>query len=158
MYKKWIKDLLNLPSWTHFILLLVPETRYPFCHNSKKYLQFCIIFFRFSLHDRLAKHMASRHKSRSTDSGTTKAYLCDVCRRSFARSDMLTRHMRLHTGIKPYTCRVCGQVFSRSDHLSSMFVIASTFSLSHQNSNFPLMWLLLILLVIWWIGYLLTLD
>ena len=72
----------------------------------------------FSLHDRLAKHMASRHKSRSTDSGT-KAYLCDVCRRSFARSDMLTRHMRLHTGIKPYTCRVCGQVFSRSDHLST---------------------------------------
>ncbi|TRY64061.1 hypothetical protein TCAL_10972 [Tigriopus californicus] len=72
----------------------------------------------FSLHDRLAKHMASRHKSRSTDSGT-KAYGCDVCKRSFARSDMLTRHMRLHTGVKPYTCRVCGQVFSRSDHLST---------------------------------------
>ena len=32
---------------------------------------------------------------------------------------MLTRHMRLHTGIKPYTCTVCGQVFSRSDHLST---------------------------------------
>lgn len=74
----------------------------------------------FSLHDRLAKHMASRHKSRqnSAESGA-KAYLCEVCKRSFARSDMLTRHMRLHTGIKPYTCRVCGQVFSRSDHLST---------------------------------------
>lgn len=74
----------------------------------------------FSLHDRLAKHMASRHKSRqSTGDTTAKAYLCEVCKRSFARSDMLTRHMRLHTGVKPYTCRVCGQVFSRSDHLST---------------------------------------
>lgn len=74
----------------------------------------------FSLHDRLAKHMASRHKSRQSSSETTaKAYLCEVCKRSFARSDMLTRHMRLHTGVKPYTCRVCGQVFSRSDHLST---------------------------------------
>ncbi|KAF4527326.1 hypothetical protein B566_EDAN001102 [Ephemera danica] len=73
----------------------------------------------FSLHDRLAKHMASRHKSKQQSEQTTKAYLCDVCQRSFARSDMLTRHMRLHTGVKPYTCRVCGQVFSRSDHLST---------------------------------------
>lgn len=75
----------------------------------------------FSLHDRLAKHMASRHKNKQSNAGdvATKAYLCEVCKRSFARSDMLTRHMRLHTGVKPYTCRVCGQVFSRSDHLST---------------------------------------
>lgn len=74
----------------------------------------------FSLHDRLAKHMASRHKSRAqSNDSSAKAYLCEVCKRSFARSDMLTRHMRLHTGVKPYTCRVCGQVFSRSDHLST---------------------------------------
>ena len=72
----------------------------------------------FSLHDRLAKHMASRHKTKPADA-SAKAYMCETCKRSFARSDMLTRHMRLHTGLKPYTCRVCGQVFSRSDHLST---------------------------------------
>ncbi|XP_051172075.1 early growth response protein 1 [Leptopilina boulardi] len=73
----------------------------------------------FSLHDRLAKHMASRHRRQGPQDASAKAYLCDVCKRSFARSDMLTRHMRQHTGLKPYTCRVCGQVFSRSDHLST---------------------------------------
>ncbi|UXI14693.1 hypothetical protein NH340_JMT00636 [Sarcoptes scabiei] len=73
----------------------------------------------FSLHDRLAKHIASRHKNRQQSNSIVKNYLCEICQRSFARSDMLTRHMRLHTGIKPYTCKICDQVFSRSDHLST---------------------------------------
>ncbi|XP_013147456.1 PREDICTED: zinc finger protein 26-like isoform X2 [Papilio polytes] len=71
----------------------------------------------FALHDRLAKHIASRHADKTPESA--RAYECEVCRRRFARSDMLTRHARLHTGIKPYSCSACGQVFSRSDHLAT---------------------------------------
>ncbi|KPI96751.1 PREDICTED: zinc finger protein 26-like [Papilio xuthus] len=71
----------------------------------------------FALHDRLAKHIASRHADKTPESA--RAYECEICRRRFARSDMLTRHARLHTGIKPYSCSACGQVFSRSDHLAT---------------------------------------
>ncbi|VDM60296.1 unnamed protein product [Angiostrongylus costaricensis] len=77
----------------------------------------------FALHDRLAKHIASRHRDRSAsaiaDGDGAKSHKCNVCNKSFGRSDMLTRHMRLHTGLKPYSCQLCGQVFSRSDHLST---------------------------------------
>ncbi|RVE49603.1 hypothetical protein evm_005735 [Chilo suppressalis] len=71
----------------------------------------------FTVHDRLAKHVASRHRNRTPEA--TRAYECEICRRRFARSDMLTRHARLHSGVKPYSCSACGQVFSRSDHLAT---------------------------------------
>lgn len=52
----------------------------------------------FSLHDRLAKHVASRHRDRSSSSESPlKSHKCAVCHKAFGRSDMLTRHMRLHT-------------------------------------------------------------
>ncbi|CAK1588392.1 unnamed protein product [Parnassius mnemosyne] len=71
----------------------------------------------FAVHDRLAKHVASRHRDKTPEAA--RAYECEICRRRFARSDMLTRHARLHSGIKPYSCSACGQVFSRSDHLAT---------------------------------------
>ena len=67
-----------------------------------------------ALADHMVTHVASEMKIGAEG---TKVYVCKGCKRTFSRSDMLTRHMRLHTGLKPYECVICGQVFSRSDHL-----------------------------------------
>lgn len=59
-------------------------------------------------------------RSSSAAPGTSaKKYLCDSCTKAFTRSDMLTRHKRLHSGDRPFQCNECKQGFSRSDHLST---------------------------------------
>lgn len=59
----------------------------------------------FEMKDRLLKHIASRHRRNTIFSceqtqPSTKSHTCFICQKGFGRSDMLTRHMRLHTGIK----------------------------------------------------------
>lgn len=63
----------------------------------------------------------SRSLSAGSQAGSiaAKKYHCDRCSKSFTRSDMLTRHKRLHSGDRPYKCEECKQEFSRSDHLST---------------------------------------
>ena len=34
------------------------------------------------------------------------------------RSDELSRHKRVHSGVKKFVCRFCDKAFMRSDHLS----------------------------------------
>ena len=74
----------------------------------------------FPSYNYLANHMVNHLPSETISKGpgdANKIHVCKVCNKAFGRSDMLTRHMRLHTGLRPYECRICGQVFSRSDHL-----------------------------------------
>jgi len=55
----------------------------------------------FSLHDDLFKHMDSGHHESNRQQlpdqeQAAGQYHCAVCRRSFSRSDVVTRHMRVH--------------------------------------------------------------
>jgi DNA-directed RNA polymerase subunit RPC12/RpoP len=61
----------------------------------------------------------SRSNSAASSNLAAKKYHCDQCSKSFTRSDMLTRHRRLHSGDRPFQCTECKQEFSRSDHLST---------------------------------------
>lgn len=70
-------------------------------------------------HQTLSPSTDSSSSMTAGASSGVKLHRCSVCRRSFARSDMLERHARLHTGVRPYSCRLCAQVFSRSDHLTT---------------------------------------
>ncbi|CAF0831636.1 unnamed protein product [Rotaria sordida] len=54
-------------------------------------------------------------------SNNLRDFTCKVCSKHFARSDMLNRHLRLHSGKRPYRCMICNVYFSRSDHLSTHF-------------------------------------
>lgn len=69
-----------------------------------------------SQHSHLA---ASSAAAAAAAAAAAKKYRCDECSKAFTRSDMLTRHKRLHSGDRPFQCNECKQEFSRSDHLST---------------------------------------
>ena len=56
------------------------------------------------------EHSEAEVASSEATGGPKAVHLCPICQRSFSRGDMLTRHVRLHTGIRPYECTLCSQV------------------------------------------------
>ncbi|KAH6923499.1 hypothetical protein HPB50_001961 [Hyalomma asiaticum] len=53
----------------------------------------------------------SRHRRVHLDA--SEMFVCPECWASFARKDVMQRHMLSHTGERPYACRVCGDVFTQ---------------------------------------------
>ncbi|XP_061767486.1 E3 SUMO-protein ligase EGR2a [Nerophis ophidion] len=79
----------------------------------------------FPAHPSLPLRPILRPRKYPTRPGKTpvhqRPYACpaESCERRFSRSDELSRHLRIHTGLKPFQCRVCLRAFSRSDHLTT---------------------------------------
>ena len=46
-----------------------------------------------------------------------RPYKCEICGHKFFSSQVLTQHLKIHTGEKPYECKVCGRKFIRSGSL-----------------------------------------
>ncbi|XP_047540508.1 zinc finger protein 250-like [Vanessa atalanta] len=61
--------------------------------------------------------LAHRTRAHPEAAGRALALRCGVCARSFAHSNSLRRHARVHSGELNYLCNVCGKALSSREHL-----------------------------------------
>ncbi|CAG9813870.1 unnamed protein product [Phaedon cochleariae] len=63
----------------------------------------------------LLKHMKI-HEKREGDPGLLK-HICDYCKTEFASSEILSIHIKQHTGDRPFVCSTCGKNFPQRFNL-----------------------------------------
>ncbi|KAI6214022.1 hypothetical protein M3Y94_00219900 [Aphelenchoides besseyi] len=62
----------------------------------------------------------------------SKQFKCEECGKTFSAQYNLTRHLPVHTGIRPFTCKVCGKSFRQASTLCRHRII-HTSEKPHQS-------------------------
>lgn len=59
----------------------------------------------------------SKHLMQTLDGRTIFAFICDQCKKPFARQKDLTVHMLIHAGERPFQCEQCHKKFTQQGNL-----------------------------------------